>query len=629
METIFFNIPDICGFGLHFQLDGFRLVYAVVGTFMWLMAALLSPEYMKHHDHKVRYYIFLWATYLATMGVFLSSDLYTTFIFFEIMSFTSYVWVAQEENAPSLRAAETYLGVAVIGGLVMLMGLFLLYKTIGTLTINEIRDAAALCENKKMIYASACCMLVGFGAKAGAFPLHIWLPKAHPVAPAPASALLSGILTKAGIYGVLILTAQFFLGDNLWGTLILALGTLTMFGGALLAVFSVNLKRTLACSSMSQIGFIMVGIGMLAFLGGEEGVLAAPGAMLHMINHSLIKTVLFLSAGVFYMNTHTLDLSELRGFGRKKPFLMVCFLIGALTIAGVPGLGGYVSKTLLHEAILEYHGGIWFKVVEWTFLFSGGLTVAYMTKLFICLFVEKNADPLVQAKYDAKKTYMNVASAISVGASALVLLVWGIFRHSIMENVGLLGREFMNIEGHSHAVHYFAWENLKGGLISIVIGVLVYLFFIRKFLIKEGRYLNLWPAWWDLEDLLYRPLLLGVLPIMGAFFCRIFDSFLDAIIVTLRKTLFRDSPLPYVHEEGNEMTARMGIILMEIQNLLNKTIRRKNPVYKDWVHLMAVRHEERDAVRSVITRSISFALLMFSLGFSLIMIYMLIIPVIG
>ncbi|MBQ0059481.1 MAG: hypothetical protein KBS83_05950, partial [Lachnospiraceae bacterium] len=91
----------------------------------------------------------------------------------------------------------------------------------------------------------------------------------------------------------------------------------------------------------------------------------------------------------------------------------------------------------------------------------------------------------------------------------------------------------------------------------------------------------------------------------------------------------RDSPLPYVHEEGNEMTARMGIILMKIQNLLNKTIRRKNPVYKDWVHLMAVRHEERDAVRSVITRSISFALLMFSLGFSLIMIYMLIIPVIG
>ena len=131
-------------------------------------------------------------------------------------------------------------------------------------------------------------MLFGFGAKAGMFPLHVWLPKAHPVAPAPASALLSGILTKTGVFGVLVVSAEIFRYDEQWGKLILCLGVITMFGGAFLAVFSIDLKRTLACSSMSQIGFILVGTGMTELLG-EENALAVRGTILHMVNHSLIK----------------------------------------------------------------------------------------------------------------------------------------------------------------------------------------------------------------------------------------------------------------------------------------------------------------------------------------------------
>ena len=233
----FFDMPEICGFGLHFTLDGFRLIYGMVAAFMWMMTTILSREYFTHHENRNRFYLFLLLTLGATLGVFFSADLYTTFIFFEIMSFTSYVWVAQEENEPSLRAAATYLAVAVIGGLVMLMGLFLLYHTLGTLTISELLPAAAKCADKKLLYTAGVCALVGFGAKAGAFPLHIWLPKAHPVAPAPASALLSGILTKTGIFGILIISSNLFLHDAAWGTLILAVGVLTMFGGALLAVF--------------------------------------------------------------------------------------------------------------------------------------------------------------------------------------------------------------------------------------------------------------------------------------------------------------------------------------------------------------------------------------------------------
>ena len=177
----------------------------------------------------------------------------------------------------------------------------MLYHTLGTLEIGALGAAADGCAQKGTLYAAGACMLVGFGAKAGAFPLHIWLPKAHPVAPAPASALLSGILTKTGVYGMLILSCRLFPGDGGWGMLMLVLGVVTMTLGAVLAVFSLDLKRTLACSSMSQIGFILVGVGMQGLLG-EENTLAAHGTLLHMVNHSLIKLVLFMAAGADYVN---------------------------------------------------------------------------------------------------------------------------------------------------------------------------------------------------------------------------------------------------------------------------------------------------------------------------------------
>ena len=273
-------IPGFCGFGLSFQLDGFRALYALVAGVMWLMTSLLSGDYFAHHyRNRNRYYFFFLLTQGATVGVFLSADLFTTFVFFEIMSFTSYTWVAHDETPGAMRAAETYLAVAIIGGMVMLMGLFLLWHELGTLTISELYAAAAACPNKGVIWAASICILFGFGAKAGMFPLHIWLPKAHPVAPAPASALLSGILTKSGIFGIIVVSANIFRESTAWGNLILVLGLITMLGGAILAVFSVNLKRTLACSSMSQIGFILTGIAMGCLLG-EENALAARGALM-------------------------------------------------------------------------------------------------------------------------------------------------------------------------------------------------------------------------------------------------------------------------------------------------------------------------------------------------------------
>ncbi len=620
-------MPEICGFGIHFVMDGFRLLYASIAAFMWMMVTILSREYFIHHKNRNRFYLFLLWTLGATMGVFLSGDLYTTFIFFEIMSFTSYVWVVQEENRPSIKAAETYLAIAVIGGLVMLMGIFLLYHELGTLEIADLRNAVENCGDKRLLYIAGACMLFGFGAKAGAFPLHIWLPKAHPVAPAPASALLSGILTKTGIYGTLILSCQIFYQDAAWGSLVLTLGVVTMVGGALLAVFSIDLKRTLACSSMSQIGFILVGIGMQGLLGEENG-LAVHGTILHMMNHSMIKLVLFMAAGVVYMNAHALDLNKIRGFGRKKPLLAGIFFIGAAAIGGIPLFGGYISKTLLHESIVEYGGGSIMTAVEWIFLFSGGLTVAYMTKLFIAVFVEKNENVELQNKYDAMKSYMNGGSTFALTASALVLLVWGLLPHMIMEKAAVMAQPFMNLEETVGRVNYFSPGNLRGGCISIAMGVIVYLFLIRKVLLRkqengEKVYINALPAWLDLENLLYRPLFLTILPFVFGVLCRILDSFVDTIVVFLRKTVYKDSPLPHEYLEGNICTLAVGKVINGVQFIANHTWNRNCPTHKNYVHLAAIKHEELRENNSIIQRSLSFGLLLVVMGLTLTLIYII------
>lgn len=704
------TIPGVCGFGLHFTLDGFRLLYGMIAALMWMMTALLCPEYFSGHSHVAeqsaeesepspdRFYVFFLLTLGATMGVFLSEDLYTTFIFFEMMSFTSYVWVAHEENNAALRAADTYLAVAVTGGLVMLMGIFGVWHELGTLTISELPAAAAAYGNKPLLYALGGCMLFGFGAKAGAFPLHIWLPKAHPVAPAPASALLSGILTKTGIFGVLAVTSGLFLYDKQWGTLILAIGAATMFGGALLAVFSINLKRTLACSSMSQIGFILIGVGMQCMLG-EENALAVHGTLLHMMNHSMIKLVLFMAAGVIYMNAHALDLNVIRGYGRKKPLLKAIFLVGALAIGGIPCFGGYISKTLLHESILEYGGGWIFRALEYLFLLSGGMTVAYMTKLFMAIFVEKNADDGLQKKYDDQKTYMNPASTFALSGSALILLIWGLFPHTIMDRAAKIGQAFMGLEEFGETVSYFSWKNLSGGLISIGIGVIVYLLVIRKLLMKDvamektgsrkagsakraktssrkaasrktytakrartsaqksgtadrylaalsqKEYINAWPSWLDLEEKIYRPLLLKVLPFICGAIChvldvmtdtlaailipvghvlaRILDSLTDLSVVGLRKTIYKDSPKPHERAWGNALTVAIGTVLNAVQALANRTWRRKNPGTVDYRREAALRYDVWRESSTVISRSLSYGLLLVIIGFTLTLVYIL------
>ena len=557
------DIPNIFWGGLHFDVDGFRSIYSIITSVMWAGTTLFAKEYFRHErEGLARYWLFVILTLGATQGVMLSADLMTTFVFFEILSLTSFTWVIHEETRGAIRAAYTYLFIAIIGGLVLFMGLLLMQATVGTLYFADMRSAIELAVTEGLhegtdgaaatvssapiiLSAEACrrrilgagvCILFGFGAKAGMFPVHVWLPKAHPVAPSPASALLSGILTKVGVFGILMTATRAMVTNLAFGTVIFSLGVVTMFLGALLALFSVNLKRTLACSSMSQIGFILVGIGSSVLArslftdGGEAFVLAYSGTMLHMVNHSLLKLVLFMCAGTVVMNIHALDLNAIRGYGRNKLPLKIPFLLGAVGIGGVPLFNGYVSKTMLHEGIVVLYEMIeeslpdfesavgLLRCAEWIFLISGGLTCAYMLKLFICVFVEKNEDPVRQAFFDADDYCMNTASKIAVCGGSVYMVLLGV--PAVMKNLAA----FMTGEEEILEFHAFTFGNLKGGGISILIGLLVYLVLVRHVFIRDGRYVNLWPEKLDLEDLLYRPLLTVWLPTVFGEFARVFGE---------------------------------------------------------------------------------------------------------
>ena len=559
-----FHETGICGLGLLFAGGGLQVILAVLTGAIWFITTIYSKEYFQQDRNRNRYYLFMLLTEGATMGIFLSADFFTTLIFFEIMSFTSFVMVMHDETKEAMRAAHTYLAVAVLGGLVTLMGLFMLYQKTGTLQMDLLQQFMAQQTDKSAFYGIGVLVFFGFAAKAGLFPLHIWLPNAYTLAPAPASALLSCLLTKTGVFGIMMITAKIFFHDAPWGNFMLILGMITMLMGAILALFSINLKRTLACSSMSQIGFMMVGIAMQGILG-EHNALAASGTLLHFINHSLLKLVLFLSAGVVFMNLHELDLNKIKGFGRDKLLLKVVFHMALLGIGGIPLWNGYVSKTLLHESIVEYihileeagQSVFYMKTVEYLFLFAGGLTLAYMTKIFVAVFVEKNSHPLPVQKQGA---YLNLVNKVILALCALALPVCGMLPHLTQDRISAVGVTFLGAHAPDHAVEYFAWVNLKGAVISLIVGAAVYFLFVRTVLMRENEqgetvYLDRWPAWLNLEEKVYRPLLLGVLPFIGGFFARLAGTLTDGFISLLRMAIFNSDNARVIPPEDKYFSA--------------------------------------------------------------------------
>ncbi len=649
----------VSGLGLHFIYTGFRGVFAVITAFAWFVTFLYAKEFMKNDTRVIRYDFFNLLTLGATMGIFYAADFFTLFFFFEMMSFTSFMWVAHRQTYASQYASGTYLGIAVAGGMAILMGIFIVYANFGTLEFEKLGTISV--ENTVPVLAAAVCMFLGFGAKAGAFPVHVWLPASYTEAPAPATTLLSAVLSKTGIFGLILITCELMppLLWGSWGRLILIAGVITMVLGGIRAVMSGNLKTTIAYSSMSQIGFILVGIGMLAlhgefveFLGqgrmfvtDEELAsfyMTRNGVFLHMVNHSIVKLVLFLIAGVVFMNAGSYELNRVRGFGHGKPFLLVTFLLAACGVGGIPLFNGYVSKTLLHESIAEYAkllGSVqgtmgvqglspaFVKAVEYLFLFSGGLTLAYMAKLFVVLFVERNEDTLLQDEYEGKKKYASVLSKAAIALCAVPIPLIGVLPNLVADSLATYGAEVSGgLSPFIEQVYYFSLNNLSGAVISVVVAVVVYLLVVRFLMLrrKNEGYHEIFPAWLDLEKYVYRDIFYRFFAFLLGIIARILDSIVDSIVVFLRKTVYKDRPIPYTLPEGNRMTHLLGKGMENVYRIYCAA-RKKEYRAKRYEHKLALRSMDLFENMRIIERSLSFGLFMFCVGLGLTMIYLLLV----
>ncbi len=338
-------------FGISFRVDALSYSLSLLASFIYMMAGIYSLDYMKYEEHTSRYAVSFMLTYGSILGVFFAADLFTLFIFFELMSLISYMLIIHNETAEALKAGYKYLIVTVIGGLFLFLGIVVVFELSGNISFVYAGSVATFTNYVALLgYFS---FLLGFGMKAGMVPLHIWLPEAHPVAPSPASALLSGLMIKTGAYGLIRISFQIFnfslLMNTNWNLILVGFAIVTIFLGSAMALFQENLKRRLAYSSIGQMGYILLGIGIM------NGV-AITGSIFHIFTHAFMKSTLFLAAGAMIKKTGKKNINELRGIGHQMPFTMLAFTIASLSMIGIPPLMGFLSKwTLSMGALADGH----------------------------------------------------------------------------------------------------------------------------------------------------------------------------------------------------------------------------------------------------------------------------------
>jgi hydrogenase-4 component B len=416
----------------NFHADSLSAIFVLAAGFIWSVVSIYVPEYMEQEGRTKVFELCSLLTLSAVLGVFLAGDLFTLLLFFELMTVSSFFWVIHRGNKEAIRAGYFYLFYSIVGGLFLALGIVFMGTATDIMPIIGSGPVNPL--NSKAFTWSIVLLIIGFGIKAGMVPLHLWLPHAHSVAPAPGSALLSGLLIKVGAYG-LIRVGEFagwgtyLQGGVSWlGSGLAVLGTCTMLVGVLAALVQSDAKRLLAYHSISQIGYIILGLGIGLYLGPDGG-LGLIGSIYHIVNHTLFKAALFLGVGIIYIGTNETNLYKLGGLWRRFPLTALFMLIAVLGITGAPGLNGYASKTLLHHAVSHAaeNGPQWIIWIERLFLLVGVGTATSFIKLYYLIFLGKPA----KVKVNENKSFgMNLA----MGLLAAVMIVIG-FKPEIFASI--------------------------------------------------------------------------------------------------------------------------------------------------------------------------------------------------
>lgn len=365
---------------VYFKLDALGRYFSLTLVVVWILAGFFSFEYMKHEKKEKRFFGFYLIAFGVLLGLDFSGNLITMYLFYELMTLTSMPFVLHTQTKESIMAGLRYLFFSFAGAYMALFGIYFIsrYGTTLNFTQGGVIAPAVLQEHETLFLVVAFFMIIGFGVKAGMFPLHVWLPTAHPVAPGPASAVLSGIIVKGGVLAVVRVVYQMIGASFLRGTWVqtiwISLTLVTVFMGSLLAFGEPVLKKRLAYSTVSQLSYILFG---LAVMQPE----AFSGALLHVSAHAFIKAALFLCASAIIYRTGATRVEELRGIGKGMPVTLWCYTIVSLGLIGIPPASGFASKW--HLAVGAMDSGV--AVFSWlgpvVLLVSALLTAGYLLPL--------------------------------------------------------------------------------------------------------------------------------------------------------------------------------------------------------------------------------------------------------
>lgn len=422
------------------KTDTLGRFFAGVMAFVWLTAGAYSFGYMAHEENQRRYYAF----YLCTLGVLMAlcfaGSLVTFYMFYEFMTLLTVPLVMHTGKKDAVAAGIKYLLYSVAGASLVLLGVFLLSPYVHSFSFSDggVLNASLSTGKEGFILTVVFFMLLGFGAKAGLYPLHGWLPTAHPAAPSPASAVLSGIITKAGVLGIIRLVYCFIGADFLRGTWVqtafMALTLFTVFMGSLLALKEGLMKKRLAYSSVSQLSYVLLGVSTLHPLG-------LAGALLHVAAHALIKNTLFLCAGSIILKTGKTKVKDLSGIGKQMPVTIWCFTLAAIGLVGIPPCLGFLSKWYLAQGAMAMTGTA--PLFHWlapaVLLVSALLTAGYLLPVSIRGFFPGADAP--QPALEKKETGLSMLVPLAVLAALSVLL--GLFPGPLLSLAAALANGLM------------------------------------------------------------------------------------------------------------------------------------------------------------------------------------------
>ena len=360
---------------LRLALDGFSLLMLVAVSLVGLAASLFSIDYMEHYGAKANYYALYLVMVAGMNGLVLATDLFSVYVFLEVAAIASYALVAYGLGPDELEAAFKYLMLSVVASAFLLAAIAVVFGMTGSLEFAAVAAALKELNAGAVIGIASACFLLGFGLKAALVPFHAWLPDAHPSAPAPISAVLSGLLIKvSGVYAMTRIFLNVFGLTPALSTVLMVLGAVSMVVAAFLALGQKDMKRMLAYSSISQVGYVVLGLG----LGTPLGI---AGGLFHLFNHALAKGLLFLNSGSIQMSTGTRNLDEMGGLAKRMPFTAATNLVGSLSIAGVPPLNGFWSKLIIIMALVQ--------AKEWTLAVVAVL--ASVLTLWYYLLIQRRA----------------------------------------------------------------------------------------------------------------------------------------------------------------------------------------------------------------------------------------------